>query len=492
MAAPAQRPRLLPLRLAFVAVTMRAVRAAIATEESQQTAWQKALLERTEDEAARWSAAATAALESRLDGPELRSQLQRCGVPPEISELSAHDLLLRIRDEVAVAEVVSGFKAVPHKYGLNYTYIGQTVRDGLEGPSFFQNIWEASLKHKIRDDYWFPTVDGTEMKLYGMKPFSVLGSPANLSEARERSVYCLVNLHKVDAGSPFYGDISAVFSPKGAGSKSIISAVDTGSWTELCDKPIEHPHFEVNCSALPPNQTFPLGTMRHFNHLFLLSEDYWGQGTLGRTLCRLLGPWGHSLVEAMDLVKYWEAMPLTQLPFPSAVKMLIGNFPRLFGTDLGEQLRRWCQESGWVLLWTLGLNMDDFDPFFWDAPMLPDLFVANQRLADPKVLAASSAAHNMSLDARSPAVVSFQEAWSQVALVRTMAEAEHRILSNSTWAEMWYDLSQALPDRLRLAPLRAGSCADADACVGTSPAGHCVCYAPEAGSGFLSAFAGFV
>ena len=56
--------------------------------------------------------------------------------------------------------------------------------------------------------------DRAETFQYELKPFRVPGAPATLIEAGERPVYSMVNLNMIDAGSPLYGDVSAVFSNK--------------------------------------------------------------------------------------------------------------------------------------------------------------------------------------------------------------------------------------------------------------------------------------
>ena len=59
----------------------------------------------------------------------------------------------------------------------------------------------------------------------------------------------------------------------------------------------------------------------------------------------------------IDLYQYFEAIPAARLRLPDAVHFLIGSFPALFGSDLGTKLRAWCVQRGWVLLWSLGLNL---------------------------------------------------------------------------------------------------------------------------------------
>ena len=83
---------------------------------------------------------------------------------------------------------------------------------------------------------WFQTQDDVETKLYGLRPFEAHGAPRNNSEAAERSIYALLNLAGADGGSPLYGDISAVLSPRHVRSVTLLSAIDTGEWTALCNQ----------------------------------------------------------------------------------------------------------------------------------------------------------------------------------------------------------------------------------------------------------------
>jgi len=160
------------------------------------------------------------------------------------------------------------------------------------------------------------------------------------------------------------------------------------------------------------------------------------------------------------------------------VKFLIGSFPSLFGTDVGQQLQRWCVAQGWVLAWSLGLNQGRPEPFFWTAGALRRPFPANRRLADPLVLARTSAAANASV--APVAAAAFRAAWLEANRSRSAAARANGTVSNSTWAALWDRLASALPRSLRLQPLRADSCADVERCVGTTLEGRCVCYQPDA------------
>lgn len=453
---------------AFVSLALLCTGTSGVPSLGKQTAWQQKLTQRIFEESVARSSAASLKLAERLVG--LRDELLSCGVDPAIASLPGDELAERIRREVAVSEVVSGFSE-------RSANVDMSVDDGRSGIGYFENIWEAGELHNYSwGSDWWPTMDTIESELYGMRPFSNVGKPASLEEATERGPYCIVNLLRVDAGSPLYGNVSAVFATNLARDSSVVSPTDTGSWPGFCNvsDPYKPPGFEVNCSGRASPGTSALGTLRHFDHLFLQSDEYWVGGTLARFACRLLAPWGKSPFHGKDMVHYWEALPAAQLAFPKGVKFLIGSFPGLFGRDAGANLRQWCKDMGWVLVWSLGLNVQwDEAPQYWNVVNLHEDVFSNQRMGDPEVLVNSSAGANISVSSAQIAV--FQQMWSKAATLRQQAAAKGSIVSNLTWAAEWLQLSADLAP-FRLEPLRADSCSDVEACVGTTSDGHCVCY----------------
>lgn len=444
-----------------------------------QTRWQQALLARVAKAAQQKSEEAAAALERRLASPALREELNSCS--PETSLLSDSELADRIRREVSVAEVISGFPAAGWPGEMS-------LREGISGPPFFESNWQVGVRHNSSFNEgkgWYGIQDDNEVKLYGLRPFSHHGFPQTMQEASERAPYCMVNLHRLDSGSQLYGDVSVVFSPHLIADASVISSVDTGGWAAMCNNtdvadipvatstqwPWPPPGYNPNCSAY--ERFTGLGTFKSFDQLFLMNEAYWNV-SLSHILCRLLGPWGSSPVSGSDLIHYWEAMPIAELDYVSGVKFVIAAFPSLFGTTDGAQLQRWCVEKGWVLVWSLGLNLGEAEVNFWTAVSFNTKFTSNRRLADPVVLVQTTAANNMSL---APQVMEdYKREWSRARALREAASTLHRSVSNLTWAAAWQRLDQKLPGSLRLAPLRSGDCRDVEGCIGTTSEGQCLCY----------------
>lgn len=448
-----------------------------------QTEWQHNLVERVADHARQRSAASASAFLARLASREMRNELQACGAlsPSEADTLSAEALAARIRREVSVAEIASGFSSSFERGGMD-------LREGVSEP-FFESNWEASIRANFSfhgGKGWFSIQDGVETKIYGMRPFLHTGSPQTMAEAQERAPYCIMNLHKIDSGSEIYGPITAVFAQTLAGESSVVNAFDTGGWTAMCNwtESSEDPFRGSSRGHWPaaynPDCDYQgvsnLGTVQHFDHLFLTNEKYWNT-TMSRVLCRMLAPWDRApLLTGPDLIHYWEAMPMTELRYPKAIKFLIAAFPALFGTSAGTALQQWCAKEGWLLIWSLGLNFGHVSMDFWSVaqPGVGYASPANKRLADPIVMSMTTAGSNLSLT--NSTVDTFHKAWLQAKSLRAKSLKANATVSNTSWGVAWQELAEAIPGALRLAPLSGAACEDVQNCVGTTADGDCFCY----------------
>lgn len=171
------------------------------------------------------------------------------------------------------------------------------------------------------------------------------------------------------------------------------------------------------------------------------------------------------------LYTYLEAIPAGRLDFPNSVMFMIAGFPELFGTTHGDLLREWCQSRGWVLLWSLGLNLGDFDANFWTAASIEKTFVGNQRLIDPAVLEHTSIRNVSSVDIARDA---FETFWKHV---RTTRERHNETLSNTTMSSLWNNLTKQVPAHFTVDTVDVGDCADLSRCLGVSrDTSNCVCY----------------
>ena len=173
-------------------------------------------------------------------------------------------------------------------------------------------------------------------------------------------------MFRADAGSPLYGDVSAVLSHQYARNTTLLSAIDTGEWTALCNTsqpgmlaPTGWPPYNTSCDAYdfalgtasltPTKHVTPRvgeavsGTLDHFEHLILPNIRYWKR-PVPETLARLFGlltrplNFTHDLHPLLptDFYTYIEGIPATRLLFPQSISFIIGSFPGLFGAMLKD------------------------------------------------------------------------------------------------------------------------------------------------------------
>lgn len=321
--------------------------------------------------------------------------------------------------------------------------------------------------------------DHAETIEYGLKAFNVTGAPKTLAEAQERPVYALANNNLIDQGSPIYGDVSAVFSSKYIESTTLLSPMDTGFAETCCVEKRDFPWApKYNCSAFSAFKQ--LGTMKHYKHLFLINEDFWTSASSLRSIfMRMEGAWGSHPLQGKSFLNYFEAAVLGRLELPSAVRFLIGEFPTLFGTELGERLPRWARRSGKVLVWALGPNNQpkaalpsaSTPAFNFDLLTSPRPFHCNQRILDPTVLGNTSAADFWPTESVDRS--NFEKLWAKVAETR-----QERTPTNTTMAQYWDDFSKLL-GHLKVRPIGGEDCQKQllqGECVGVTMQGECVCY----------------
>merc|ERR1712032_475254 len=120
---------------------------------------------------------------------------------------------------------------------------------------------------------------------------------------------------------------------------ALLSAVDTGSYQSICVNRANFLPLPHNCTAYTPIKE--LGTLDHFNHLFLINQDFWKWDAFVDIFARLEGDWGSHPLSRHDLIRYFEAMPAGAVNFPDDVRFLIGSFPELFGSANGVALQEW-------------------------------------------------------------------------------------------------------------------------------------------------------
>ena len=270
---------------------------------------------------------------------------------------------------------------------------------------------------------------------------------------------------RVTAEECQYGSVRLVLSRDYLRHMTLLVPVDTGWWNADCRNK-SGPHT-INCSAWPlPAEP---GTLDHYDHSLLaharLTSFDQGQGveTLAHVLGRMLAPEKMPLntSQSRDMYGYLEAGTLGQLHYPSAVRIVVASFSRLFGTTQEEALIGWSRQHGWPVAWSLGL-MDDDGTCGWNFTTKGGHLVslAEPRLLDPRT------AHVLNAT-----VGSLGTLRAEALRLRLQGKTPKR--SPQAWRHFWGQAKRALePGSLQ--PLRAGDCFDPERCVGTSH-GRCVC-----------------
>lgn len=424
-----------------------------------QTDWQRQLLHQVNHTAHWMSKEFGPQLLDRLDRADVRGLLARCC--KEVAQLPAEALVLELRKAVMAAEVVSGFSSE-----VNGSFFSFSLLEA-EQVDHYENLWEVWVRNDVVNNYTHG-FDWLETSFFGFKPFKEPAHP-NSMEARERSAYFLLNSLRSDAGSPLYGDVSVVLKPSFAHATSILSPLDSGSWAGWCHGSYSppKPSYAHNCSAFPGHQG--LGTFQALDHLFSINEAYWSSpAAFLRPLARLLaGEDASTSMVGEDFVRYFEVLPTAEVTF-SDVKFVIADFPSLFGTARGVAVRSWCQKNGWLLLWSLGLNVgfstNQGRPHFWDVFNQPGPFRGRSRLIDPEFLGPLQPWQNVSSD-----LDAFNASWQLLQAKRGTALP----LKPKDFHFAWTALEGQLSPDLWITPVRA-SCPDLDLCVGVTRKG-CLC-----------------
>ena len=188
------------------------------------------------------------------------------------------------------------------------------------------------------------------------------------------------------------------------------------------------------------------------------------------------------MLQGIGTLRYWEAAVGGTPLYPDAVKMVVADFGGVFGTPLGQTLRDWCTQRGWLLAWALGAAGQNVQAEWFGQPPIYALF--NQRSLDPVVAAAASVANVSALT--TPAIqTEFDELWVFIENYRATHPPPPPVPGdpipppqfNATVITYWFEQQ---PKELLVQQLTgAHDCGRqaADNCVGTLAFdGSCVCY----------------
>lgn len=431
-----------------------------------------------------------------LNDPEFNDVLK--SYSPSLAEIPATELLLRWREETSVAEILHNFDVRPTSAMQHFEY--DVEMNILETLDYFPNLWQIQV---MGFDGAPPCSNQTitisaEDGLFHYAPFKKQGCPT-WAEAQDRFIYGAWNVYRVDAGNPNFGTVSAIFRNSVVLNRTMIAPVDTGIYEMGCNSSVFPPGIHKSGMHIWPvvcngpelynwgwNESKPLASGSDFDHIMLPQAGFWNStagpaaGTqnrlhtnLARLFTRLMDerPYKSAINISFDETRsmYYEANIAAAALFKEgAVKAMVADFMRLFGTSFATRLVDWCIKYKVALFWSQGA----VEPFsreeFYSIP-------ANTRLVDPTV--ATGIGLNLSTSVLNSTLKLFS-AQSKIAtssIPEPTKQNPFPSMPKAIGMSMWDLLWTSCPTEARSEPLKAKSCSAIDECVGVSDTGECFC-----------------
>jgi len=448
----------------------------------EQTADQLEIMERARARAKVASAAATPSVLAFFDSTPFRQMLKDCC--SAVADLPADELLQRYRAEAQVAELAH---ALPATKQQRTPSVDVTISE-LGKMAWFPNEFQEAMLHGQNGSSQGSEISDDAMKeIFGCKAFA--GAQPTWEEASSRLIYVAHNLRRLDTGSePHFGDFTVIFNSSRMKDAVLIAPYDTGMYTMKCLHPDLHPgnislqnlagppHMpDLNCSAWSKDRKVdvPVGTLDYLDHLIL--PNLWSPINSSVTNETVLDAarvlFSRSAISGIDYRSvpaiaqrerndYFESNILANPPLPDAVKLGIGNFASLFGTDKGLDLQQIASKFQWPLFWAYGEGIQT-GPHPPQGPSQPSQKqTLNRRFADPSIVNVSNATIS------SAAAQQFQTVWNEAKKLRQV-----RPITDDDLSKWWESLSE----QVQVAPVSA-SCAQPHHCVGVTLSGHdCIC-----------------
>lgn len=420
-----------------------------------------------------------------IDLPATRKYLQEFDDGTALHKLPADQLADMFWKAVSAAELVHSFGDT-NRLSANCGF-DLTLDVATQAPVFW-NQWQLqSLGYVPTDTSNNRFTESSETKLFDYPPFRNVSQP-DLPTSTDRLVYGAVNMYRSSGGNPQCGPVAAILSRSYIQDVDVLAApMDTGFFTGVCTNDTLIGLFGNEtlgyCLAW---SNLTLGRPPYLNHMLEPYLKFWNQSTpivggdyvswnLARLLTRALSrqtylgrPLALNFVE--NALGYFEFNIPARIDLPKGVKMMVGMFELLWGTEQGSLLRKWCAEQGWPLAWAFNPLMS-----FWrcgtsgsfpSCTFPPSIFqgieTANARVLDPWVLHNVSAGHNITIT--SEVIQNFNQFW-QTTNVSKLNRTELEV--------SWQSLSGGY-SQLAVEPVFAGGC-EAE-CVGILvKSQQCVC-----------------
>lgn len=438
--------------------------------DRQRTAM--AQLRKTAEEA---SAAATPRLLEVLGSDKFRNSLHRCCARSGIASWSPQRLLAHLRSNLYASELVHNFDGSGHA--------GLTLDIALyNATEYFPNSWQLLHLGYLGNDTFNPKFghpaspsDGSEEGIFKLQPFrGAHDLPGDYGEASSRLQYVALNMLRVDAGNPMFGDVAAIFSPSLWRDAIAAAGIDSGIYTLCCNQTyLQTPgSVHVPCERIAPTllchagEPTP-GVSGAMDHALLNNHLMWGAED---SLVKVLSRWhGDSDVNVtlLESTFFIEANILGNALYAERdMKMLVGSFGPLFGTVRGKLLREYAARQHIALAWALGpalTNVSKGDPFISAASFHPQA-----RLLD--AMGPTTDLVNVTVPSSTEAALAM--VWDEAGRARDSLGQmpQGRVL------ELWEAAKRAVPRGMHLQLPAAGDCTDWHGCLGLSGLGACVCY----------------
>jgi hypothetical protein len=417
----------------------------------------------------------------------------------ELLALKSESILQRLKDNLPSVEYTVNFgldalsrKLEPGRESMDLDHIEKWGRIPTDWDMKLAN---STLTANVPEKQW-KIYDAAEVGLYTLPEFANPDKPT-MAEIADRPKYIATNLRRMDMALQRYGAYAGVLRGDVVRNQAVFIGSDSGGWTGHCNKSVVPIHPDdrswykmlmVPCEGLLEGSDSGrpvLGVSDHQLHTIFANTVTFGRtgGDLARLMHQFLVP--GATVRPLEVQFYTEAVFFGPLRMQE-LKVLVGSFPGLFGTEEGEALRAFCKKHQLPLAWGLG-----------GGQMWPDEEREQGLLMPWQPMYAWPAGHSRLLDpvagwpaTNATAPADPTGAWDKFWKVAANARKEivgDKGPSKDAIAGWWTALSNVTGS---VPPLRAGDCGSADLCFGTymQPSGtkDCVCRASTtAGNGVV-------
>ncbi len=242
----------------------------------------------------------------------------------------------------------------------------------------------------------------------------------------------------------------------------------------------KHPNPRINHDLPPLTLLFiPLSSS-----LLLYRNCRSVPGSLSMLFARLLSTtWGQPIISPELSIRYMEANLVGTPVYATAIKFVLASYPYLFGSQQGADLRAWCTERNWPLVWFLGVDKNDNSKHIplgqnhriLDASVGVGIDMVNSQTNHHKMHVRSLNNTIVNVTVSSADIDAIASDWEKISDIRRTGKEKG--LSGPSYEEMlpmWKTFSTSVSKLLQLEPLRSYCCAESSSSIGLNADGDCV------------------